>query len=65
VLKQVRELALVKALLGEDPLDPPFRCAELRLAYIKVVSVNKVRRADQAHGGPVELHLFPSAAELF
>ena len=49
VPKQVREPAPVKALPGGDPLDPPFRCAELRPVYTKVVSANKVRRANQAH----------------
>jgi hypothetical protein len=40
--KQVRELALVKALLGKDPLDPPFRYTELYPVYIIVESINEV-----------------------
>ena len=38
VLKQVLELALVRTLLGGDPLDPPFYCMELYLKYIIVES---------------------------
>ena len=50
---------------GRPPGPPPFRCAELRPVYTKVVSANKVRRADQAHDRPVKLHRFSSVAEPF
>ena len=46
VLKQVTELAPVKALPGGDPLDPPFRCTELHPVYIMVESANKVHCAN-------------------
>jgi hypothetical protein len=46
MLKQVRELALVKVLPEGNPLDPLFCCVELHLAHIIVESVNEVYYTD-------------------
>jgi hypothetical protein len=48
MLEEAVEPVLIRKLPGEDPLDPPFRCAEYYLGYIIVGFISKVRILEEA-----------------